>query len=182
MHGVRHELLKEQAKSIGIPLQEIYLPDAATMESYNERMRIAANELKAKGITAVAFGDLFLEDLKTYRTNQLAAVGITAHFPIWGIPTQQLAQEFIRAGFQSIIVCTDNSKLEPSFCGRLFDQSFLNDLPAGIDPCGENGEFHTFCFDGPIFQQPVSFLKGKLTERVYEHEGKKMGFTFCDLE
>ncbi len=162
MHGVRVSLLEQQAESIGIPLRKLLVPEQLTMDVYNRLMKETLKRFKREGIHWAVFGDIFLEDLKKYREEQLAKVEIKAHFPIWKKPTPELADDFIRLGFQAVIVCVDERYLDKSFAGRLLDKDFLKDLPQGIDPCGENGEYHSFVFDGPLFRQPVKFKKGGL--------------------
>jgi len=162
MHGVRVELLEQQAESIGIPLYKLLVPEQMTMDVYNRLMKETLEQFKKEDIHWAVFGDIFLEDLKKYREEQLAKVEIKGHFPIWKKPTFQLAEDFIRLGFQAIIVCVDGRYLEKSFVGRLLDKDFLKDLPQGVDPCGENGEYHSFVFDGPLFRQPVNFKKGDI--------------------
>lgn len=193
MHGLRRELMQKQIESIGLPYSTIELPEQPGMTEYENIMRKTVEELKAKGFDHTAFGDIFLEDLRVYREQQLAAYNIKAHFPLWKRDTKVLMEEFIRLGFKAIVICTKAELLDQSFCGRLLDQFFLNDLPANVDPCGENGEFHTFCFDGPVFKSPVDFTKGDLVFREYKtpkekddncftaQQEKSMGFWFCDL-
>jgi uncharacterized protein (TIGR00290 family) len=173
MHGVRRVLLERQATSIGLPLHAVLIPPHCDNATYEERMKEALSEHLARGVQRVAFGDIFLEDLRVYRERNLEQVGMEALFPIWKRDTRELARDFLRLHFQAITVCVDPRVLDPSFAGRLLDESFFADLPLGVDPCGENGEFHTFVFDGPIFQTPICFAAG---ERVLRD-----GFCFCDL-
>ncbi|WP_035108692.1 diphthine--ammonia ligase [Flavobacterium denitrificans] len=168
MHGVRIELLEAQAKSIGIPLKILQIPEMPTMEVYEDVMCKALTELKEEGISHSVFGDIFLEDLRKYREDQLAKLGFEGVFPIWKIPSQDLIQEFISLGFKTIVVCVNEKYLDQSFVGRIIDQDFINDLPENVDVCGENGEFHTFAFDGPIFSKPVDFEIGEIVYRKYE--------------
>lgn len=192
MHGVRTALLEEQARNIGIPLQLMQLPEQPSMQVYNQLMESAMAGLKSEGFTYAIYGDIFLEDLRAYREQQLAAQGFTAHFPLWKRNTTDLLQEFLDLGFKTIVVCAQASKLGKSFAGRIIDQGFIRDLPKGVDPCGENGEFHTFVFDGPIFKNPVHFSIGEQVYRSYaapksaDNPDKapaedQMGFWFCDL-
>lgn len=192
MHGLRNELLLQQAKEIGLPLQLITLNGNLGMQEYNAVMENAVEKLKNEGFAYSVFGDIFLEDLKAYREEQLAKAGLTAVFPLWKKDTRQLLLEFISAGFKAVVVCVNASKLDKSFCGRLLDENFLNDLPENVDPCGENGEFHTFVFDGPIFKNPVSFKKGEIVEKDYqpakdddncfsEDKSWDTRFYYCDL-
>ena len=173
MHGVRRELLERQAESIGLPLDPVLIPPKCVNSMYEERMAEALVRHLARGVCQVAFGDIFLEDLRAYRERNLAQLGMEGLFPIWKRDTRALAQEFLRLGFCAITVCVDPRVLDPSFAGRELDASFFADLPAGVDPCGENGEFHTFVFDGPVFRAPVRIRAG---EKV-AHDG----FCFCDL-
>lgn len=167
MHGVRETLLEQQAASIGIPLKKIYLPEHATMEAYNEVMQKALLELKDEQIEHAVFGDIFLEDLRTYREEQLKQVGFTAQFPLWKENSKALLNEFLELGYQTILVCVNEKHLPASFTGRIIDEQFMNDLPATVDPCGEYGEFHSFVFKGPILQQPIAFTKGETVRRSY---------------
>lgn len=167
MHGVRRELLHEQARQIGIPVHEILLPDSPNMSDYETAMNKGLQPLLDQGIRHCAFGDIFLEDLRKYREDKLEEIGVTAVFPLWKRETDELIETFIDLGFKTIVVCTQADKLDESFVGRTIDRDFLNDLPPGVDPCGENGEFHTFVYDGPIFKQPVSFELGEKVFRTY---------------
>jgi len=173
MHGVRRVLLERQAESIGLPLHAVLIPPQCVNATYEARMNEALNEHLGRGVHRVAFGDIFLEDLRVYREQNLARIGMEALFPIWKRDSHELAREFLRLGFQAITVCVDPRVLDSSFAGRVLDESFFADLPPGIDPCGENGEFHTFVFDGPVFQTPIRFVTG---EKVLRD-----GFYFCDL-
>lgn len=187
MHGVRRSLLEKQAKSIGIPLTTIELPEQPDMNEYENAMLNKVNELKETGCTHAIFGDIFLEDLKIYREQKLATAGIECAFPLWKIDTTQLVHEFIELGFKSIIVCVNEQYLDKSFCGRIINKDFLNDLPKNVDPCGENGEFHSFVFDGPIFKTPIAFTKGAIVYKTYTapkvdaDTNPVYGFYFCDL-
>ncbi|HWY44603.1 MAG TPA: diphthine--ammonia ligase [Candidatus Sulfotelmatobacter sp.] len=173
MHGVRRELLYRQAESIGLPLQEVYIPPQCVNPIYEARMEAAMRSALGQGIRRVAFGDIFLEDLRAYREKNLARVGMEAIFPIWKRDTRELARNFVDLGFRARAVCVDPRVLNRSFAGRELDESFFRDLPTEADPCGENGEFHTFVYDGPIFQKPVKCRTGKVVERD--------SFVFCDL-
>jgi uncharacterized protein (TIGR00290 family) len=182
MHGLRRSLLEAQLTAIGLPYTTVELPEQPDMNTYEKAMGSKVAELKLAGCTSAVFGDIFLEDLRQYRETQLAAAGIKALFPLWQRNTRTLLQEFIATGFKAIVICADATRLDASFCGRELDKNFLQDLPAGVDPCGENGEYHTFCYDGPIFTQPVPFVKGEKIYREYRAgEGQKTGFWFCDL-
>jgi uncharacterized protein (TIGR00290 family) len=168
MHGVRRELLEIQAASIGIPLDTIELPEQPGMNEYEQAMTEKILFLKNKGCTHAIFGDIFLEDLREYREEKLRDLDIRAVFPLWKIPTRQLMGEFLELGFKAIIVCVNEKWLDKRFCGRPIDESFLQDLPENVDPCGENGEFHSFVFDGPLFNRPVPFQKGEIVYRQYQ--------------
>lgn len=173
MHGVRRALLERQAESLGLPLHPVRIPPQCINAIYEERMKAALAGHLARGVRRVAFGDIFLEDLRAYREKNLAQVGMEALFPIWKRDTRELAREFVRLGFRAVTVCIDPRALDASFAGRELDASFFADLPPGVDPCGENGEFHTFVFDGPIFRDPIAFRTGETVMRD--------GFCFCDL-
>jgi len=182
MHGVRVELLEQQAKSIGIPLEIMQIPEMPSMEVYENVMQQTLEKLKEKGIIHSVFGDIFLEDLRQYREDKLATIGFEAVFPIWKIPTKDLIQEFIALGFKTIVVCVNERYLDQSFVGRIIDQQFIDDLPENVDVCGENGEFHTFCFDGPIFQKPIEFETGEIVYRKYEKPKQESSNTACDSD
>jgi uncharacterized protein (TIGR00290 family) len=173
MHGVRRELLARQAEALRIPLVEVLIPPDCVNEIYEARMAEAFAAEPLSGVEAVAFGDLFLEDVRAYREGRLAAAGKRGLFPLWGNDTAALAQEFIDAGFEATLVCVDPRVLDSSFAGRRYDERLLAQLPAGVDPCGENGEFHTFVYAGPIFAAPIACERGGIVERD--------GFVFCDL-
>lgn len=181
MHGLRIELLQQQLNAIGIPNGMIELPEHPTNAEYEKLMSEKVKQLKADGFEYSAFGDIFLEDLKNYREQQLNALDIKTVFPLWKKDTKQLINEFIDLGFKAIVVCVNAALLDKSFAGRMIDKAFLNDLPSTVDPCGENGEFHTFCFDGSIFKNPVKFSIGETVYREYDNHGIKSGFWFCDL-
>lgn len=195
MHGVRQELLQRQAESIGLPLTQVFLPEGIGMETYDKLMQEALTPFIQEQVTHAIYGDINLEDLRRYREEQLKKAGLEAVFPLWGLPTQQVVHDFIAAGFKAVVVCVNGRILDSSFVGRELDNAFLNDLPAGVDPCGENGEFHTFVYDGPIFQNPVKFTIGEKVYKTYgtpaqnedncHTESSKpvfdTGFWFCDL-
>lgn len=164
-HGVREELLDIQARAVGLPLHKIYLPQPCSNDHYEQQMKDAMLEYKKIGVYAVAFGDIFLEDLRKYREEKLALVEMKAIFPIWKRDTAELVQTFIDLGFKGYLSCVDAEKLGQSFAGRLIDKSLLRDLPAEVDPCGENGEFHSFVFDGPIFQKNIFVEVGEIVRR-----------------
>jgi uncharacterized protein (TIGR00290 family) len=185
MHGVREALLDRQAESIGIPLEKLWLPDIASMEVYEEIMTKKMEDIKARQIEHAVYGDIFLEDLKKWREDQLARLGMKGVFPLWKKNSRKLVNEFIDLGFKTIVVSVDTKYLDESFAGRVIDGDFLKDLPSHVDPCGENGEFHTFVFDGPIFGSPVSFTIGEKLYKEYPSHGAKNGeqngFWYCDL-
>ena len=174
MHGVRRALLEEQAALLGIPLETILISKHSSNEEYEAKMKEALVRYKKEDIVSVVFGDIFLEDLKKYREDNLAKVGLKGVFPIWKRDTRELAAAFIDLGFKAIITCVDSKSLDKSFAGRVFDKQFLSDLPNGIDPCGENGEFHSFVYDGPIFSRGIIFEKGQVVLRNNR-------FYYCDL-
>ncbi|GIU81162.1 MAG: diphthine--ammonia ligase [Acidobacteria bacterium] len=183
MHGVRRELLKAQAEAIGIELIEVMLPEVASMEVYESQMSKAWDFLIEKGVTHAIFGDIFLEDLRKYREDQLAKKGLHGVFPLWGCSTKDLIEEFLALKFRAVIVCADASKLDAGWCGRLIDGNFLAELPAGVDPCGENGEFHTFVFDAPYFKKPIEIEIGEVVYREQEDKNASWStkFYYCDL-
>jgi uncharacterized protein (TIGR00290 family) len=171
-HGVREELLDQQAAAIGLPLTKIYLPSGpagpCANDVYERLMSAAMEKLKATGVHVIAFGDLFLADLRAWREANLAKANMRAVFPLWARHTHQLAREIIALGFKAYLTCVEGH-LGPTFAGRLFDESLLQDLPPTVDPCGENGEFHTFVFDGPIFRYPVGVTVGPTLTRDGRH-------------
>ncbi|WP_363317916.1 ATP-binding protein [uncultured Algibacter sp.] len=157
MHGLRKELLIAQTNALNIPASLIELPEMPSMEVYEQKMIDTVLRLKKDGFTHTAFGDIFLEDLRVYRENQLAKQNIKAVFPLWKRDTKALLNEFLNLGFKTIIVCANSKYFDEDFVGTVIDENFIKNLPEGVDPCGENGEFHTFCFDGPIFKTPIKF-------------------------
>jgi uncharacterized protein (TIGR00290 family) len=173
MHGVRRSLLLKQAEALGLPLHEVRIPPQCVNPIYESRMEQALRFQFAAGVRTVAFGDIFLEDLREYRERNLARLAMRAVFPIWKHDTRQLAQEFCRQGFRAIAVCIDAKKLDRSFAGRELTPQFFADLPDDVDPCGENGEFHTFVFAGPIFRKTIPVQLGEVVDRD--------GFVFCDV-
>jgi uncharacterized protein (TIGR00290 family) len=190
MHGVRRSLTEAQAASIGLPLVTVDLPEEPSMQEYEMMMLDKVNTLKASGCSKAIFGDIFLEDLKNYREEKLKEAGLECVFPLWKIDTIKLINEFIDAGFRAIIVCVNEQHLDKYFCGRIIDASFINDLPSNADVCGENGEFHSFVFDGPIFKRPIQFKKGEIVYKKYkaskpaddsDYDTADHGFYFCDL-
>ena len=182
MHGLRRDLLMRQVAATGIPGTTIELPEQPSMEEYGSGMRAAVETLRREKFTCAAFGDIFLEDLRAWREKQLSPYGIQTVFPLWKKDSGEMLKEFLRLGFKAITVCVDANKLDASFAGRVVDADFLRDLPQGVDPCGENGEFHTFCFDGPVFSKAVSFEIGEKVYLEYKGPGnQKSAFWFCDL-
>lgn len=174
MHGVRRTLLEAQAEAAGLPLFSVELPWPCSNEDYQRRMGAAVRQFVSDGFTHVAFGDLFLEDVRQYREEHLAGSGLTPLFPLWKIkPTADLAREMIGQGLRAILTCVDPRKLPASFAGRDFDLELLAGLPPDVDPCGENGEFHSFACDGPMFRHPIPTRVGEVVERD--------GFVFADL-
>lgn len=165
-HGVREELLEQQAAALGIPLHKLYLhQDHCSMEDYEAVMEKAMLEYKGKNVLTVAFGDIFLQDLREYRERNLAKVGMRGIFPIWRRDTKELVRTFITLGFKAYLTCVDGQKLGESFAGRPIDEALIRDLPDGVDPCGENGEFHSYVYDGPIFRRPVEVRVGEVVLR-----------------
>jgi uncharacterized protein (TIGR00290 family) len=173
MHGVRRELLLRQAQAIGVPLDEVWISQGASNAEYEAQMAGQLAKYRTAGISRVAFGDIFLEDLRVYREQNLARLGMTALFPIWKRSTSELVETFLTRGFRSITCCIDTRKLDDSFVGREIDRRFLSDLPAGVDPCGENGEFHSYTCAGPLFDREISVRTGETLRRD--------SFLFCDL-
>ncbi|HLQ38133.1 MAG TPA: ATP-binding protein [Planctomycetota bacterium] len=173
MHAVRADLLRAQADATGLPLWRVPIPWPCTNADYEAAMAAALARARDAGITVAAFGDIFLEDVRRYREEQLAGTGITPTFPLWGIPTAALAREMITAGLRARLTCIDPKQLTPGFAGREFDAALLADLPPTVDPCGERGEFHSFAHAGPMFRHPIPVRNGEVIERD--------GFVFADL-
>jgi uncharacterized protein (TIGR00290 family) len=173
MHAVRRALVEAQAESAGVPLWPVELPWPCSNADYEARMRTVCERAVTEGITAVAFGDLFLEDIRAYRERQLAGTGLEPLFPVWQLPTGPLGREMIRAGQKAVITCVDPSKLNASYAGRAYDNELVDGLPPTVDPCGENGEFHTFVYDGPAFSRPIRVRMGETVTRD--------GFVFADV-
>ncbi len=174
MHGVRRSLLEEQAKSLRLPVEKIYISQNASNEEYETKLREKLLFYQRQGVHSVVIGDIFLEDLRRYREDNLAKIAMKGIFPVWKRDTAELAREFIDLGFKAVITCVDSQHLGKEFAGRGFDRQFLADLPSDVDPCGENGEFHSFVYDGPIFEQPITHQKGEVVLRDNR-------FYFCDL-
>jgi uncharacterized protein (TIGR00290 family) len=191
MHGLRNELLIAQTKAIGIKSSFIELPEMPDMDTYEQIMSETVSRLKSQEFTHSAFGDIFLEDLRQYREDQLAKQGFKTVFPIWKRDTKALINEFLDLGFKTIIVCANSKYFGEDFVGTVIDKGFIDNLPENVDPCGENGEFHTFCFDGPIFKNPIDFTIGEKVYREYNNpnaddsvckrDSDKYGVWYCDL-
>ena len=192
MHGVRKALLIKQAESIGIELYQIRLPEMPDMDTYDNVMRLHLLKFKDEGVTHAIFGDIFLEDLRTYREDKLSEVGLKTIFPLWKKDTRQLISEFLNLNYKTIIVCAQHNL--KSICGKVIDNDLINDLPAEIDPCGENGEFHTFAFEGPVFKDKIVFSTGETVFRTYKKpstendtdnskvgDDRETGFWYIDL-
>jgi uncharacterized protein (TIGR00290 family) len=173
MHGVRCQLLARQAESIGLPLEEVRIPPNCVNPVYETRMAESLLRFRNRGVLHVGFGDIFLEDLRVYREQKLMQANLSAVFPLWKVDTRELAERFINDKFRAVAACIDPKKVDRSFAGRELDPAFFRDLPPNVDPCGENGEFHTFVFDGPIFRRPIPIQIGPVVERD--------SFVFCDL-
>jgi len=173
MHSTRREVLEAQAAAVGLPLQAIPLPWPCSNQEYEAAMQRACDEAVASGIEAIAFGDLFLEDIRRYREDRLRGSGLAPLFPIWRLETRSLLREMIASGLKARVVCVDPKKMPGEFAGRDLDEAFLRELPAGIDPCGENGEFHTCVYDGPMFREAIPIESGEVVERE--------GFVFADV-
>jgi len=174
MHGVRTILLEMQAQSLGIPLEKVFITKGATNEQYKRKMSEVMTKYLTAGVSSVVFGDIFLEDLREYRQDNLSKIGAKAIFPLWKKDTAVLAHEFIESPFKAVISCIDSNHLDKTFIGIAFDEQFLSRLPSTVDPCGENGEFHSFVYDGPIFRQKISHTTGKVVLRENR-------FYYCDL-
>ena len=180
MHGVPESLIEKQAKSIGIPLIKLYIEEK-THEEYDLKMKEVLLRFKSENINTVAFGDIFLEDLKEYRESRLAEVEMTALFPLWKQDTRVLSQQFIAKGFKTHVCSIDTAKIPKDLIGVDYSASFLNQLPLGIDPCGENGEFHSFCYAGPIYNRTIVFNKKGVVSKTYKHNNKEYHYLFSDL-
>ena len=184
MHGLSRSLMEKQIQQLKINHSTIELPENPSMEEYNALAQEFVGKMKTSGIDHAGFGDIFLEDLKKYREEQLKTMEVNAVFPLWQKNTLDLIKEFIETGFKATVVCINGNLLDESFVGRELDQSFIDDLPEGVDPCGENGEFHTFCYDGPIFNSPILFEKGENIYKEYKsptEEDQNVGFWFHEL-
>jgi uncharacterized protein (TIGR00290 family) len=194
MHGVRLALLEAQASRIGLPLTQLRLAEMPSMDAYDQALLASLTALRNEGVTTAVYGDIFLADLRAYREAQLARAGLRGDFPLWQRASGDILREFWALGFRAIVVCVSDRYLDASFCGRLLDEDFVRDLPPGVDPCGENGEYHSFVFDAPYFSAPISFTKGALVRRTYapaassvaspapnDNDPFAAGFWYCDL-
>ncbi len=173
MHGTRRELVELQAEAAGVPLIQAPLPWPCSNADYESAMKKICDRALAEGVSTIAFGDLFLADIRAYREQQLKGTGLEPIFPLWEMPTGQLARQMIHGGLRARLVCVDPKQLDPKFAGREFDLQLLSELPAGVDPCGEKGEFHSFVYDGPMFSRPIPVTMGETVERE--------GFCYCDV-
>jgi uncharacterized protein (TIGR00290 family) len=174
MHAVRESLLEAQAAAAGVPVRKVFIPSPCPNEEYERVMAEAMDQAKADGIDTIAFGDLYLEDIRRYREEKLASTGLSLEFPLWGMPTGELANHMVASGLEAYVTCVDPRVLDRSFAGRRFDRELLEDLPEGVDPCGENGEFHTYAIAGPMFRERLAVAPGEVVERD--------GFVFADLD
>jgi uncharacterized protein (TIGR00290 family) len=174
MHGVQRILLERQAECLGFPLEKVFISKDSSNEDYESKMREVLAKYVTAGVRSAVFGDIFLEDLRRHREDNLSKMGMKGIFPIWRRDTRELAHTFIDLGFSAVITCVDSSVLDKTFIGRAFDESFLSQLPSTVDPCGENGEFHSFVYDGPIFREPILHTKGEVVLRENR-------FYYCDL-
>ncbi|MBU6400113.1 MAG: diphthine--ammonia ligase [Verrucomicrobia bacterium] len=197
MHGVRLELLEQQARALGLPLEKMFVSQRSSNDEYQQKLTDHLRAHRARGVTTFAFGDIFLEDLKRWREDNLAKLGLRGLFPIWKIDSRELIREFLALGFGSVICCVNDAYLDKTAVGRHLDAAFIASLPADVDPCGENGEFHSFAFAGPVFRWPLSIRVGEKVYRPVEetHPGnatpppvcpppgarRTKGFWFCDL-
>jgi uncharacterized protein (TIGR00290 family) len=190
MHGVRLSLLEAQAERVALPLTQLRLPEMPSMADYDQALLATLAGLHQQGVRRAIYGDIFLEDLRAYREQQLARVPLQGEFPLWQRGSLEVLEEFWDLGFQAIVVCVNDRHLDTSFCGRLLDRDFVRDLPPGVDPCGENGEYHSFVFDAPYFSRPIPVVRGEVVRRTYQSptgnnggadDPFAAGFWFCDL-
>nr|WP_199163040.1 diphthine--ammonia ligase [Elizabethkingia sp. ASV34] len=181
MHGVSGELLVKQAESIGLPLTKINLPESSDMTAYENIMEQTLSTFTEQGIRTSVFGDIFLEDLRKYREKQLEKIGWKAIFPLWKKDTRNLVYEFLELGFRTRICCINKQYLDSDFLGCDLDEYLIDKFPENVDPCGENGEFHTFVYAGPVFQHNLNIRNGERVEKSYNHDGKSYGYEFCDI-
>lgn len=186
MHGIHEELIKEQARTLNLPLHIVYVYEANN-EEYENAMRNFLMEIKSKGIKTIAFGDIFLEDLRKYREEKMASIGMNVIFPLWKKNTKELVAEMIRNGFKTMTCCVQEEELGKEFLGKIIDQNFVDSLPKKIDPCGENGEFHSFCFEGPIYPKPIQIQSGEKIRKTYQFVNEKgknceSAFWYIDIQ
>jgi|SRR5580658_4876629 len=193
MHGVRLELLEAQANALRLPLEKVFVSQRSSNEEYSAKMANSLSAYQRAGVSCCAFGDIFLEDLRQWREQNLSQLGMQGIFPIWKVASRDLLHEFLQYGFKSVVCCVNDAWLDQTAVGREFDESFVQSLPEEVDPCGENGEFHSFAFDGPIFREPVRFQIGDKVYRPLDvtpnsdsavcapERGRTRGFWFCDL-
>ena len=172
-HGVSREVIKEQARALGLTIDIVTVPKGCCLHTYNDSLAAAAAAKRDLGVRKIAFGDLYLDDVRDFREECLEMIGMEAIFPLWQLDTQELAWAYVHAKYKAVITCVDEQSLPRSFVGRLYDRAFLSDLPLGVDPCGENGEFHTFVFDGPVFDHPVAIKQGTPYSEASMH--------YCDV-
>ena len=181
MHGTSTELLRYQAKNIGIPLTEMYLPEYANMGDYEQLMKNTLEPFAKKGVNASVFGDIHLEDLKMYREEKLHKIGWKGYFPLWKKEGEVLMRTFLDLGFKTVVCCVNENTLSKDFIGVTIDEYFIKNLPKNVDICGENGEYHTFVYDGPLFQNPLDIEIGEIIRKTYTHHQEEIGFWFCDI-
>lgn len=179
VHGVRRELLREQARSLGLPLREVVVDGE---NGYEAAVSKALSEFAKEGVSKISYGDLFLEDIREWRDRFHSGFGMECLYPVWNTDTAEFARTFIESGRKAVLTCVDTKRLDASFAGREFDWQLIEDLPDGVDPCGENGEFHTFVYDGPEFREPVRFERGVPELREFDDPGHQFSFGFCDLK
>ena len=172
-HGVSREAIEAQARALGLPIDIVTVPKGCCLHTYNDSLATAAAAKRDLGVSKIAFGDLYLDDLRDFREECLEMIGMEAIFPLWQLDTQELAWAYVHAKYKAVVTCVDEQSLPRSFAGRLYDRAFLSDLPLGVDPCGENGEFHTFVFDGPVFDHPVAIKQGTPYSEASMH--------YCDV-
>lgn len=181
MHGIRKELITRQGMSIGIHTRKLYLPENVSMAMYNQMMKAEMQLMQQRGINTVIFGDIFLEDVKKYREEQLQKINMQAYFPLWKKNTVELYKEFVHLGYKAKIVSVNLSRLSKDFLGKDLTIELLNEFPADVDVCGENGEYHSFVYAGNIFQYPIQFEVGEVVEKSYTHDGQEIPYAFLDL-
>lgn len=184
MHELRHELIDKQAAALGLEIEKVFLPDMPNNATYENLMKKKFLELKKQGFGISVYGDIFLEDIRQFREKQMASLNMHTAFPLWKKNTAQIADSFIKSGFRAVVISASNDFFGKEVVGAKYDKNFISNLPVGVDPCGENGEFHTFVYDGPGFKTPVKFVKGKVEQKFYPspaNRGRQIGFRFLDL-